>query len=67
MRTLASLAQNNFSRATFPARAGGDKQGMAATVAEGTAPKPVQVNAEASGGRSNSGDIKNAAEFEIIG
>jgi len=35
-----------------------DTRTLAATVEEGTAPKPVQVNAEANDWRSNSGNAK---------
>ena len=45
-----------FSGATFSSQDDGDKRRMAATVAEGTAPKPVQVNAGASAGRPYSGN-----------
>ena len=45
-----------FSGSAFSEKSDGDKQRMAATAEEGTAPKPVQVNAGASVGRPNSGN-----------
>ena len=56
----------NFSHST-PTNRNDRREGMAATVEEGTARKPVDVNASASAGRLNSGDHKYGAEFEIIG
>lgn len=50
------LLLDDFSRATSTKQSVGDKRTMAATVAEGTAPKPVQVNAGASVARPNSGN-----------
>lgn len=53
------LGIKNFSGSAFSAQADGDKRRMAATAEEGTAPKPVEVNADANVRRSNSGNTKS--------
>lgn len=54
----ASMLTQNFLRSTSPTNPGGDTGTMAATVEEGTAPKPVQVNAGPNVRGINSGNHK---------
>lgn len=60
LREAFLVERQNFWRSTSSASDGSvDKGTMAATVEEGTAPKPVEVNAGANVGRLNSGDHKS--------
>lgn len=49
----------DFSGSASSSEDEGDKRRMAATAEEGTAPKPVEVNAEANVRQSNSGNVKS--------
>jgi hypothetical protein len=62
-REATPPTQNNFSHSTSIASNGRDKQGMAATVEEGTVPKPVLANAEARRRQSYSGDTNSRHSF----